>query len=363
MKIATNDGRLHLADCAHVYSSPAITPVLAVEWAQHTDLISVNPSQYDDASMALIAKYAHAGIYTKANHDTDASLAEAEYAHHWDGVALKRKANLQYHPPVFIMQPDSAWRQKHQADLQTLERAHPWCSWFFKDTARASYDIGGPPVIPGTHTPVSRDQWERLEQANFALWDASVGYQLACINGLATDTLAAFQPCVGMIEGAWGLLDETLPNSAAWSQLGDLAWSAQGGGWTPWLYAKLRNIDGAFADQARRLSVASAYLWDRGSLLYLFGGVEQSAPSWVTREYLRSCYRPAIGLPGAVPADWHSYVRPEGTYVKGYSSGRVIVNPTSTPITTRLRDGSAHRVGATDATIIRRTSTGWETIL
>lgn len=362
MKIATNDGRLHLADCNHVYASPPLTVADAVEWAQHCDLISVQLSQIP--VVTTLAAYTHVGIYTKADHDMYASFPESHYAHHWDGTALHRKVNTGYVSPIYIMQPDSPWRTKHRDDLLTLQRGSPWCSWFFKDTARASYDIGGAPVIPGTHLTDTRDRWERMEQANFAMWDAAVGYQLSCINGLTPDTLKNFSPCIGMVEAAWGLLDGTFPTEAAWEHLGDLAWQAQLAGWTPWLYAKLAVLHGTpFWDAARKFTVPSAMLWDAGSLLYLIGGREGTPPSYETKEYLHPCYHPAIGTPSRVPANWREYLRPEGTYVKGYTNGRVIVNPTPTTITTTLRDGTTHTLDPQSGTIIRRTTTGWTTIL
>lgn len=365
MTVATNDGRVHVAEPAHVNSSPTggLTASVAEAWAAACDFITVNPGK-EQGQGATIAAQTSLGIYTKAMHDPDAALPEAEYSHHWTGSELRRKANLGYAKPIYIMQPSSAWRAKHQADLVALKKRYPWCSVFFKDTARAAYDIGGAPVTPGSRATMTRTEWQQRSNADFQAWDAAVGYEHRMINGLAPDTMQTFTPSIGMVEAAFGPLDHTLPSYEAWQQLGNLAWDAQLRGWTPWLYAKMAASHGSAEwDRFRSLSLASAMLWDRGSLLYCIGGREGTPPGWATGEYTHPWYRPGFGAPrSAPPASWHDYLRPSGVYAKRYQTGVVLVNPTMRGLAHTMGDGSTHTVAAQSGVLMRRESDTWVNI-
>ena len=333
-KIVTNDGKLHLAECAHVNSSPAgeLTDALAKEWAQANELITVNftPNHAGSAKLqgrdATVAANTRLGCYTKADHDTNNNLPEDQYAHRSDG---KRKVDT--HWGVNIMQPDH-WRNTQTGVLKTIKNPNPGIQCWFRDSARASYNQGGIPVVPGSKTNYTDVQWWKLLGQNFAAWDSALSLDPAIqiINGLQTDTMNVWKPCIGMVEAAFGPLDHTLPTEAQWTQLADLTWSAQIAGWTPWLYVKMNADFGtaewrAFTDYC----VPASYILDRGSLLYNQGGKEGTPPAWKTGEFRNKWYTPQIGKPAFdPPADWRAMIDTEsGVLVKHYTAGAVLFNP------------------------------------
>lgn len=356
-QIQTNDGRMHIAEPAHVNSAPKnLTAERAKEWATHSDILSIHPQQIKGFE-SIINDACTTMIYTKGCHDQDASFAESWYSHNRYG---DRKANKHYTPVVNIMQPTSPWVGHHQTELLGLKSKYGWLESFFKDTVRASYDIGGPPVKPGTSVEYTRAEWNGFLKVMIDKWDAAVGYSVKCINGLvAADTAKQLTPCIGMIEAAFGTLDHTLPSLSQWINMGDQIVGYQKGGWTPWVYVKMNTtFNSPEWLRTRRFTMASSYLWDQGSLLYCIGSKEQTPSAADTQEYLHPWYRPSIGKPGAV-TDWHQMLRPNGAYVRSFSSGRVIVNPTSEGIDVVLGDKSHHAIPAQDAAIIRKTSAGW----
>lgn len=366
-KFATNDGRVHLAEPAHVNSSPVggLNAALAEEWARATEVISTNPSQLQ-GFYQIVHDHSVSMIYTKACGDTDATLPESMYAHSWDGTHLNRKANRGYHPPVNIMQPD-AWKTHDAQHLLALKAKYPLIEANFNDTSRAAYDIGGHPVVPGTHTVEDRASWNARLKAKMDYCNDATGYAYRCLNGLAaSDTMTQFTPCIGMIEAAFGPLDHTLPNLSAWNNLAMTIWQSQVLGWTPWVYVKMNTTHNSAEWNAfRALSLPTAMLLDRGSLLYCIGGKEQTPPGWSTREYAHPWYNPGLGLPmNAPPQDYAAYLDKSGAYVKLYTGGAVLVNPSQAGVSVTL-DGEQYPVDAQSGKLMRRSTTvsvTWQTI-
>ncbi len=352
IKVHTNDGRVHIAEPAHVNSSPAgqLTDALAKEWAQATDFITVNPGKLQGKE-AIVAASSIVGIYTKADHDQRSTLPEAEYSHKIGG---SRRFNKTW--GVYIMQPDSAWRKRHQDELVALKSKYPWCSVFFKDSAGTySYTAAGTPAKPpGFTVNYKVGEWIPLLSTSFNAWDAAVGYQYAMLNGLQPETVNVYTPAIGMIEAAFGPLDHVLPSEADWKTLANQTWDAQAKGWTPWLYVKMNTTyDSAEWKAFRNLSLPTALLLDQGSLLYCIGGKEGTAPGWSTGEYRHAGYNPDIGQPTGHTTVLNDLLDPSGAYVKMYDRGAVIVNPTLNGVSVDLPDGSTHAVDRQSGVILR----------
>lgn len=363
--IQSNDGRIHIGDCAHVLSSPAgkLTPDLAKEWAKASDIISVNPGQLQGQE-GVMKDLTDLGIYVKADHDTDAKQPEANYSHQLDKTgAVIRRFNKQW--GVYIMQPDSPWREKHLADLKAMLKKYPWLEFFFVDSAgNYSYTATGDPIKTGSNKTYTQAEWLAMLKFNLDYWAEQVPLKHRVINGLQKETVDLYTPCIGMVEAAFGPLDGVPPTEADWNRLFDLVWQAQAKGWTPWLYVKMRDaFDGPKWQMFRSLSLPSAYLMDRGSLLYLIAGIEHAPPSWQTGEYKHPWYKPNIGQPLPVSAVWQEMRTPSGAYMKLYERGAVIVNPTQAGVRVDLPGGGDIAVGAYSGTIMRAsTVTTWQPI-
>lgn len=361
--IQTNDGRVHLFDPAHVNSSPpGLTDAVAAEWATASDLITVNgsvgkpPSKLQGHETAM-SGLTSLGIYTKAGHEYDKTLPEAMYSHKFDG---SRRVDATWN--VYLMQQDSAWRKKHQDDLLALKAANPWSSLFIADSAAATYHQGGRPYKPGTTIAYSEWEWYALVKASLDQWRTSVAYPLDSLNGLHSYTVDQFSPTIGMMEACFRSLSGSLPTEAQWLSDAQLAWDAQGKGWQPWLFVKMKVLytDPLWA-AFRRLMAPTALLLDRGSLGYVQTSKEQMDPSWVTGEYKQACYRPGIGLPFSTVTALSNYQQQNGAYLKHYAAGAVIVNPTSSGVSVTLDDGSAHPVDPQSGVILRQT-VSWEVV-
>ena len=72
---------------------------------------------------------------------------------------------------------------------------------------------------------------------------------------------------------------------------------------------------------------ATMLLLDKGSLLFEIGGMEGTAPPYVTKEYNNTVYRPGIGKPTQTLADYAGYKQANGTYVRKFERGSVMVDP------------------------------------
>jgi hypothetical protein len=266
---------------------------------------------------------------------------------------------------VYITQPDSAWAGKHLSDLSALAKKYSWCEFFFKDSAGTySFTATGDPINPATHKPYTVSQWLTLLKHNIDTVDAALPFSDHVINGLQDQTVDLYTPCVGMVEAAFGSMDNVLPTEAEWGRLFDQVWYAQQIGWTPWLYVKMKASYGSSMwDIWRSLCLPSAYLMDRNSLLYCQLGIEGAPPSWVTKEYKHPWYNPDIGRALPMADNWRDMRDPSGAYVKNYEHGCVIVNPTSAGVSITLDDASDPiAVDAFSGTILRERVV-WEPVI
>lgn len=346
-KIVTNDGRLHLAEPAHVNSRPdGLTDTLAAQWAKANELITVNftPNKAGAAKLlgvdgntgkpmqmdSIISQFSRLGCYTKADHDQNDNLSEAQYAHKATPPSpATRKVDKVWN--VNIMEPDQ-WRNTQTGVLRTIKNPNPGITVWFRDSARASYNQGGIPIIPGSKQAYTNVQWWTKLGQNFAAWDSALSLDPAIqiINGLQSDTGKIWKPCIGMVEAAFGPLDHKLPTEADWTKLADLTWQSQIDGWTPWLYVKM-NADYGSPEWVsfNEYAIPASYILDRGSLLFCQGGKEGTPPGWKTGEFKNSWYTPKIGKPAfAPPSDWRAMIDTRsGVLVKHYTAGVVLFNP------------------------------------
>ena len=72
---------------------------------------------------------------------------------------------------------------------------------------------------------------------------------------------------------------------------------------------------------------ASILLLDKGSLLFELGGMEGTTPPYVNKEYGNRAYTPGIGLPLETQKDYLKYKQSNGTYVRRFERGNVVVDP------------------------------------
>jgi hypothetical protein len=352
--IKTNTGRIHVAEPVHVNSSPAgaLTAEIAADWAPRLDLIFTNPGKLQGQE-SVIEKTTPIGVYNKAFGDNDSSQPESMYSHHFNGSRLVRKQNKNYQPPVNIMQPDSAWKEHDISSLQAIVKKYPWINAFFNDTARAAYDIGGAPVVPGTRTTDNRTAWYKRCAAKLDAVNAAIPMPYHCFNGLQSDTMAAYTPCIGMVEAAFGLLDHTFPSMNAFTDLANLVEEAQQAGFTPWIYVKMNEAwDTSFWRQARRFTLTASMILDQGSLLYCLGGKEGTPPSWYTSELKNPMYNPDIGLP--LDTDpWGTYLNADGVLVRTYEQGYVVCNPSTKGAIVKLAGGMSFTIPPNDGKILQ----------
>jgi hypothetical protein len=367
--IQSNVGRVILGDPAHVSSSPAgqLTADKAKEWAtaHMGGLISANPSKFQNQA-PVMTTITDCGIYVKTNQESDMTgQPEANYSHGLDTKGnIVRRFISRWN--VYITQPDSAWATKHLADLQAMLVKYPWLEFFFMDSAgNYSYTASVDPIKPGTKTKYTMSEWLAMLKKNIDAWNAAVPLKHRVINGLQPETVDLYTPCVGQIEAAFGSLDGVLPTEAEWGRLFDQVWQAQAKQWTPWLFVKMRGVWGDDNwNRFRALTLPSAMLMDRGSLLYCILGIEGDPPSWVTGEYKHPWYNPDIGMPLPVSAVWTDMRTPSGAYLKPYDRGVVIVNPTTAGVRVDLPEDNSVAVDAQSGTILREnTVTTWEPVV
>lgn len=364
--VQTNDGRIHIADPAHVTASPAgqLTPDLATEWGEHCDFISANPSKFQGHLDLIQATGCQAGVYVKTNQDPSANLADDAYSMKIDAKthALRRRWIERW--KVYLMEPTSkTWINKHVADLKAIIAKYPSLDFFFHDSA-GNYSFTADPgaLRPGTKTLYTQAEWLQLLRLNLDNFASAVPRDFRVINGLQDVTVDLYTPCIGQIEAAFGSLDGVLPTQTEFNKLFDQVWYAQSKGWTPWLYVKMRAAFGTDTwDKFRSYCLPAAFLMDRGSLLYCQLAIEGGDPSWITGEYKHPWYKPDIGLPDPIGSDWRqSMLQPSGALVRLYERGAVLLNPTTAGVSVTMPDGTAIPVDAQSGKIMQEnTVTTW----
>ena len=72
---------------------------------------------------------------------------------------------------------------------------------------------------------------------------------------------------------------------------------------------------------------ATMLLLDKGSLFFELGGMEGTTPPYVSKEYGNKAYTPGIGLPKETQKDYLSYKQSNGTYVRKFERGSVMIDP------------------------------------
>lgn len=362
--IQTNDGRVHIADCAHVTASPAglLSEAVATEWAKACDFISVNPAKVQNHG-PLMASLTKLGLYVKTAQDSDGSMPNSYYSYQLVNGKLVKRFIKQW--SVYITQPDSAWAGKHLSDLAALIKKYPWCEFFFMDSAGTySFTAAGTPVNPTTHKPYTVAQWLTMLKHNIDTWNTALPFTDHVLNGLQDQTVDLYTPQIGQVEAAFGSLHSKLPTEAEWGRLFDQVWHAQQVGWTPWLYVKMSaGYDTTVWNAFRDLCLPSAYLMDRSSLLYCQLGIEGAPPMWQTGEYKHPWYNPDIGMPLPIADDWRSLRDSSGAYVKHYEHGVVIVNPTTAGVSVTLDDASDPIAMDAQSGTILRERVVWEPIV
>jgi hypothetical protein len=72
---------------------------------------------------------------------------------------------------------------------------------------------------------------------------------------------------------------------------------------------------------------ATMLLLDKGSLLFELGGMEGTTPPYVSKEYQNRAYNPGIGKPLSTQKDYLAYKQTNGTFVRKFERGSVMVDP------------------------------------
>lgn len=324
-KILTADGRIHLASCSHVYSSPAgsLTDALAEEFAKACDFITAGPKTLQGKE-SLMTQFTELGMYTKTNQLSDGTKPENWYSHKKGGA---RRQDSTWH--VYPMQPDvPAWQTFHLTQLKALPT---WVEDIFSDSAgEFSYTQGGRPAKPPGHTvEYTVDEWLPMIGKNIDAWMKALPDKRFLVNGLSEKTYKIYTPTVGMIENAFKSNKGVVPGQADWEKTMNLLFKAQAQGWTPWVYIKLFSQDKALWDAFRNLVVPSMFIADIGSLVFELGGKEGSPPPWVTQEYKNPLYNPDIGTSDDRNPDLAHYAISPGVYGRQFTKGAVYVNSTA----------------------------------
>jgi hypothetical protein len=321
-EIATNNGKVALASCCHVYANQytQVSDAELTRWSARTALISLRPSGMRGRERVLTGSKML--WYTKTLATQSGSLPEKTYAHTLGG---KRKGDPNW--GVWILDPWGEWKAIHLRDIQNGGFAT--ADGVFNDSAGDfPYTQGGKPYRPTAYTsmiPVA--EWRQGTADLLQYWMNNGGQEVHCINGLNANSMKIYPPQIGMLENAFGSNQLGLPSSLVWHKNARIVCDAQGMGWTPWMFCKMRSKDPAVWTRWRNYMTATTLLLDRGSLLFELGGMEGTTPPYTSKEWTNAAYSPNLGAPLETAADYMSYRQTDGTLVRKFQNGRVIVDP------------------------------------
>lgn len=320
--IKTNNGSVALASCAHVYANLAdsVSDLELQKWSVQTRVISLRPGGIKGREKML--SKSQKLFYTKTLATPDGSFAEHVYAHTLGG---RRKGDP--HWGVNICDPNGDWKTIHLNELKT--GGYSLADGAFNDSGGDfSYTQGGKPYKPPGYTqmiPVT--DWRISIARLLEYWQNNDGHAVHCVNGLNPSSVSVYPPMIGMVENAFGSSSFLLPSATKWQSHARLVCDAQTRGWTPWVFCKMHSQDANLWNRWRGYMCATILLLDKGSLLFELGGMEGTTPPYINKEYGNKAYTPGIGLPLETQKDYLKYKQPNGTYVRKFERGSVMVDP------------------------------------
>ncbi len=345
---------------------------MALRQAREFDVIIAHSTTYDDYVGAMLNanRNVRLFVYVQGMFSNDRGLPSGWYAHSRSGHRIRSEEF-----GTFLMNPKSdGWRRKVLSVCRQRLRASRYHGCFLDSLGPTGVNedsVTALPINPSTHRVYRRRQWLNATKRLSARVEGAIAPRPTLMNGLVDGPGYANESgrTERLLDGATGGMMEAFMRSSRWR-------TSYYKGVTAW-----RQDVAALADAARRRqgsivlaitkvwsSATSAQIssWHRYALASFLLGYKPNHAyfSFRSNHRLTTPYRWWDVRLGAPSGDFHR-VR-TGMYVRAFGNGLVVVNPTSSAHSMRLRTryvdlagvtrraGSALRLPAHTAQILRK---------
>lgn len=331
---------IKLAAATYAHKATPLSPAQAAVLGSNYEFVVTNPAQLSAQDAVVRQNGARVFRYTKTNQEKNGSHPAAWYSHQVGGKVIRQDT----HWNVFCMEPTNPdWIKYHFNELVAICKSENVDGIFSDSAGSFSFTQGGNKAAkpPTWMTPYTLASWLNAIDLNLDTFATVIAPKPLILNGLEPATMEIFTPTIGLLEAEYGSKSNVLPSLNVWTIQTQFIIDAQNAGWSPWVWIKLFGTTySSSADMWRNFIAPTMLLVDNGSLYFDLSPSEGGPAAWVTQEYTHPIYHADIGTPVAPVTDL-AELKNVDCYVRHYTDGFVIVNPTTVGQNITVIDGVA----------------------
>ena len=345
----------------------------ALRQAREFDLVIAHSTTYDDHVRGMVRANPDVRlfVYVQGMFSNQANLPSSWYAHSAAGNRIRSEEF-----GTFLMNPrSSGWRTSVLSTCRTKLSASHYHGCFIDSlgpTGVNDESVTALPMNPVTHRVYTRRQWLDATQVVAAKVEAALAPRPTLLNGLVDGPgyMNSRGPTERLLDGATAGMMEAFMRAARWRTTyykGETAWRQDVDSLRDAANRSQGSIVLAITKVWSSATRAQVLAWHRYALGSFLLGYKPGHAYFTFRDN-RQLSSPSPWWDVRLGAPIGSYVRrSSGLYVRNFTNGKVVVNPTgsghSLTLTSRYVDlsgatrtaGSSLRLAAHTAQILRKT--------